>query len=55
MIFPVILLDPGLLRNGCDQQYSFKQCKKKGGLSLLLDVEGCKMSQHESQEDGVTA
>lgn len=49
MILPLILLDPGLLKNGSDQQCSFKQRKKKGGLSLLLDVEGCKMSQHENQ------
>lgn len=39
MIFPLVLLDTGLLKNGSDQQCSFKQCKKTESLSLLLSVE----------------
>lgn len=39
MIFPLILLDNVFLKNGSDQQCSFKQYKKTESLSLFLDVE----------------
>lgn len=54
MILPLILLDPGFLKNGSGQLCSFKQCRKTEGLSLLLDVEDWKMRQHGNKEDGVT-